>query len=298
MLGAVPSGAKQVLLPQDQQEAWAEYMVALADQLDVANHQALSWYDAMRDGLQAAGIPLFSPPSFLDGTPVAWTKDLDQKLLDVSSMVEHAALWLREVAVGKRALFLQGDTVTVEAKEEDPFQIVNDPQTNTPIMVAGAVQVHDTGTLGAAPIVIAGAALPIWLVGVGIVIAGAVTLARCYVIYQLIVGIVSIIQGILAHENLKTVTHCLETVADPADCHKSIEAVRELAVATKPPEPAGPRDWAAAAEKIAKALALGAVVIGGVYLGVTTVPPLLAEWKSNRARAPRERADELSPAGA
>lgn len=280
MLGALPASAKAVPLTPDQDAAWSSYFRGFADQLDLANDQARGWYDTLRQVLTDTGQPLFQAAQMRDGMPIAWTKELDQQFLDVSAMAEQVAVWLREVADGKRAAILQGDDWGIESLPGDPFHIAMDPTNNLPVMIASGQIVHETdgGDVGAV------GAVPWVIVGIGIVAGVAVTAIKGYVLYHLITGIRSVLESIAAYQQSKVWAQCVQTAQDPASCTNAIKALEDLQKAQNEGKSKMADDLRAFAE-VAKWTVGGLVVLVGGYLAIEFVPPLLAERKHTRAAA-------------
>lgn len=280
MLGALPASAKAVPLTPDQDAAWSSYFRGFADQIDLANDQARGWYDTLRQVLTDTGQPLFQAAQMRDGMPIAWTKELDQQFLDVSAMAEQVAVWLREVADGKRAAILQGDDWGIESLPGDPFHIAMDPTNNLPVMIANGQVVHETegGDVGAV------GAVPWVIVGIGIVAGVAVTAIKGYVLYHLITGIRSVLESIAAYQQSKVWAQCVQTAQDPASCTNAIKALEDLQKAQNEGKSKMADDLRAFAE-VAKWTVAGLVVLVGGYLAIEFVPPLLAERKHTRAAA-------------
>lgn len=289
-------GAASVPLPpqgkttDDPGGAWAQYLTAMADQLELANAEMLGNYDMMRDVLSGLDVPLLqtvADPSGM-GFPTAWTADHDQQFVNAHAMAQAAVGWLRETAAGERVLMIQGDRWMIEQKPTDDFSIQIDPKTRLPVMVAPApagVEGYGDGTLGGAPILAPLLALHPIILGIGIIAVAAVAGGILYVLYRLVSGIITIIQGIVDYQSTKkqyecldnhTAEECIATQKGIVDLTKTINEGRE-----KPSDdPVGN-----AAKGVGGLLATGLwVALGGalIYLGIKTIPPLLDEMKAKQ----------------
>lgn len=292
VLGAVPPGAAELETTSDQTLIWHDFLLTMADEIENATLDALHAYDSMRDVLDTVGQPLFQDAASYLGVPVTWTKELDQKLLDLGTMGETAAGWLRQAAVGGRELVIQGDAWGIAAKDSDPFHIEIDAQ-NQLAMIAGDQSVHTApGTLGGVPVVVGGVAVTIpWIVvAVGLVAQLAIQGFILYLLYTAIVAMRDVILGIVHYWSERTWADCVKNAKDPKDClqaQKGILLQTEAYAKDKAPGIGADAKAAADAfEKAAKAalwLALGGAVI---YLGVKTVPPLLEELQKRKAPVP------------
>jgi hypothetical protein len=288
-ISALPFDSKPFPTTPAQDAVWQGYLNASADQLEMATTEALAWYNTMRHQLDVLDLPLMQQPALAYGRPTTWTKDLDQKLLDLATMGDHVVSWLRDAARGNRQLAVQGDAWGLVAKPDDPFHITVDATKSPPeiIMMAGPPLDHElhmspTGLSGA--LVVGGVAIPWIIVGVGIVGIFAIQGFLIYVLYSTIVAIREVMQGIIQYWNQKTWADCVQTAKDPEACHRTVDS---LATYQEKLNEGRPPSVGEDVAKGAKGLSdLGKTVLwimaggGLLYLGAELLPPFLAKRKA------------------
>lgn len=293
-LGAVPADSKPFSATADQNEVWQAFLNTTADQIELANGEALHWYNTMRGQLEQMDLPLYAQAAVKYGMPTQWTKELDQKLLDVSTMAENVVRWCREAARGERTLAVQGDVWGIVSKPEDEFHIVLDENAPNPaaalVMMggpAGATPIHATGALGAAPLIVGGVAIPWVIVGAAMLSFYAVIGLAIYAIYTALVALREIATGIIQYWTQKTWSQCVQTAKNPEDCHKAIAGIANLQEKINEGKPKGLSDDAKAVGDMAVKLLW--VAFGGavIYLGIKYVPPLLEDM-SNEKKAKKK----------
>jgi hypothetical protein len=281
-LAAVPTTAKEV----DQGDVWRNYVTALADQLELANSAMVGTYDTMRDVLALLDVPLLQTVADATGMgyQTAWTKDSDQRFVDLNAMGGAVVGWLREAADGSRAIILEGDRWGLEQKPDDQFSIQIDPDTREPFRAAISPGVTNgvPGTLGN----------PVWLVALGVIASVAVIGAYIYLLVKLIGAARDIMLAIIDYWNVKTQYSCLDKNT-AEECQKlqagTIELTKTINEGRKAQEPTTP---GSELEKGAKSLGglattLLWVAFGGavIYVGAKVVPPLLEDMQQKRRAA-------------
>jgi len=298
-LGATPPDAKPFPTTPDQDAVWRTFLGTSADQLDIANSEALSWYNTLRTTLERLDQPLLQQAASFAGIPVVWTKELDQQLLDLATMADHVVIWLREAASGRRQLAVQGDLWGLVAKDEDSFHIILDDTASPPqlVMMAGppdhVVHMSPTG-LAAGPLVVGGVAIPWVIVGLGAAGVFAVIGMVMYVLYTFIVAIRDVLIGVVQYWNQKTWSDCVQNAKSPSDCHKAIAGLTDLQKAMNESRPKSPGEDALAAaeglDKVTKSLLWLGVGGGLLYLGLKFGVPFLEEMAA--AKKARDAATE------
>jgi hypothetical protein len=293
-LGAVPPNT--FMLPADAgADIWGHYVLALADQIEIANAEMVSAYDTMRDMLKEIGgdvalLQTVADPAGL-GYATAWTKDLEQAFVDINFMGQAVVGWLREAAAGERTIFIEKDGWALELKDTDDFVIKIDPATHLPyradVPPPGATN-GEPGTVGALPAL---AALPV-AAQVGIIVLGigaavVVVGGAMYLIWKVIEAVRSSIFAVTDVQQTKAVYECFDKHPNGAkECLEMQENNTRLIRALnenrpKPGDEKGPLgDTFAGLSDLAKTLLW--VGFGGavLYIGARTIPPLLDDWQA------------------
>ncbi len=286
-LGDVLDSATQVPLSSVESDVWKGFLTTGADQLEIANSEALAWYGSMREQFSILDMPLLQAAATQLGMPTTWTKELDQKLLDISTMAENAVMWMREAADGTRKMVVQGDSWGIASKPNDPFYITADESTSPPTleMMSGGASDHQIhmgpSGLGAGALLVGGVAIPWVIVGIGLVGIIAISAGILYFLYTVVVALKEVMMGIIRYWNDKQWAQCVQNAKDPNDCHKAIAGLADYQKTVDAGKPAGPGEDLARGLKafgdIATTLLWVAVAGTGIYLGVKYVPPLLEE---------------------
>lgn len=150
-------------------QAWIKYLQAVSNDLVRSWEGAKSAYLTLKQVRESLGLPLMSPPEAgPQGSPGAWSTQLDRTLIDTQAFVTFLKQWASEAVSGdrkigydpSRGLYLAlKDSDQEKLVEENGTVTLVDPKTNQPIDI--------TGTVGVAPAVAWAAAAGTAVVTVG-----------------------------------------------------------------------------------------------------------------------------------
>lgn len=268
----------------EQNVAWQQFLITAADQIDLANTTALTWYNAMRVQLDGLDTPLLQSAAARFGLPTHWTKELDQQLLDLSTMSDHVVEWMRQAAKGERRMIVQGDTWGIESLPSDDIHITWDDAAQAPVMMEGQQVRHASPQGLGDPVVIGGVTVSWGALAVGSLLVLAVIAGLVYVIYLGLRLIAENIQGIIRAYTDKTWAECIQKATDPNQCNKAIKGLEEYQRTVDEGKPKGPGDeFAKGAEAAGKlATTLLWVGLGGslIYFAVKYGPAAFDEMKA------------------
>lgn len=285
MVGA-PSEISPLATTPEQNAAWQQFLTMAADQLDLANTTALTWYNSMRDQFKMLDAPLMQSAAARFGLPTAWTKELDQQLLDLSTMSDLVVQWMRQAAKGERRMVVQGESWGLEALPSDDIHIAWDDASQAPVMMEGQQVIHATPQgLSGAPLVVGGVTVTWGALAVGSVLVLAVVAGLVYVVYLGLRLIAENIQGIIRAYTDKTWADCIQKATDPTQCNTAIKGLGEYQKTIDEAKPKGPADeFAKGAEATGKlATTLLLVGLGGslIYFAVKYGPAAFDEIKAS-----------------
>lgn len=269
----------------EQNAAWRQFLITAADQIDLANTTALTWYNAMRDQFKALDTPLLQSTAARFGLPTTWTKELDQQLLDLSTMSDLIVGWMRQAASGERKMVVQGDSWGIEALPSDDRHIIWDDARQAPIMMEGPQALHGTPQTLGDPVIIGGVTVSWGALAVGSLLVLAVIAGIVYVVYLGLRLLAENIQGIIRAYTDKTWADCIQKATDPSQCNKAIAGLSEYQKAIDDGKPKGPAAEFEQAAKAAGGLAktLLWVSLGGslIYFAVKYGPAAFDEIKAS-----------------
>ncbi len=256
-------GADQVVLPDDQAQAWLAQLASAGASLDRARARLRTNMDALAKVRADFGLPVADPPAGeavqsnmgYYVTSKQWTaaaQDSETKLLATAGFLSGA---VADALAGKRALSWDQGDLRIGTLPSDSYgvQLITDPVTKATALWYVDVQTNSpTGQIGIAPAVII----------VGILGIAVVTLAAVYAVAK-----VSDYMATAHHDDMlqKVADQQQQLVASgketPAQASQFLHGMTDFAEASRPPSSTPSTPWTTY-------LYIGLAAVGGLVLGI------------------------------